>query len=54
MFERALGRQALRLTGAGNTDPDPAALRLLLPEDLPAAETPHRDPEQSASAGQYL
>ena len=54
MFERALGQQALRLTGAGNIDPDPAALRLLLPEDLPAAETKHRDPEQSASAGQYL
>ena len=54
VFERALGRQALRLTGAGNTDPDPAALSLLLPEDLPSAETWHRDPEQSASAGQYL
>jgi SpoVK/Ycf46/Vps4 family AAA+-type ATPase len=54
VFERALGRQALRLTGAGDTDPDPAALRLLLPEDLPRAETHHRDPEQSASSGQYL
>lgn len=54
MFERALGRQALRLTGAGETDPDPAALRLLLPEDLPDAGTSHRDPEQSASSGQYL
>ena len=54
VFERALGRQALRLTQGGNADPDPAAVRLLLPEDLPRAETPHRDPEQSASAGQYL
>jgi Holliday junction resolvasome RuvABC ATP-dependent DNA helicase subunit len=54
VFERALGRQALRLTQAGSSDPDPAALRLLLPEDLPAADTRHRDPEQSASAGQYL
>lgn len=54
MFERALGQQALRLTGAGSTDPDPGALGLLLPGDLPAPETSHRDPEQSASAGQYL
>jgi hypothetical protein len=54
VFERALGQQALRLTGAGTSDPDPAALRLLLPEDLPGAGTGHGDPEQSASAGQYL
>lgn len=54
VFERALGRQALRLTGAGDSDPDPAALRLLLPEDLPDTDTSTRDLEQSASAGQYL
>ena len=54
LFERALGQQALRLTQAGTSDPDLAALRLLLPEDLPEAQTRHRDPEQSASAGPYL
>ena len=54
LFERALGRQALRLTSAGHVDPDPAALRLLLPEDLPVVDTSHRDHEQSASGGQYL
>lgn len=52
LFERALGRQALRLTGSGETDPDPAALRLLLPEDLPSVEVPLV--ERSESSGQYL
>ena len=36
LFERALGRQALRVTASEELDP--AALRLILPEDLPGAE----------------
>ncbi|MDQ3982194.1 MAG: AAA family ATPase [Actinomycetota bacterium] len=54
LFERALGRQALRLTSAGAADPDPAALRLLLVDDLPFVDTPDRDLERKASAGHYL
>lgn len=52
LFERALGRQALRLTGSGEMDPDPAALRILLPEDLPAVEAPVV--EGTGGSGQYL
>ena len=37
LFERALGRQALRVTASEELDP--ATLRLLLPEDLPPPET---------------
>lgn len=54
LFERALGRQALRLTAFGEADPDPAALRLLSAEDLPVVESLERDPELSTSTGQYL
>ncbi|HJR46308.1 MAG TPA: AAA family ATPase [Actinomycetota bacterium] len=54
LFERALGRQALRLTGDGDMDPDPAALAVLLTEDLPSVNPSQRDPEQSSSTGQYL
>lgn len=54
LFERAMGRQALRLTsGEGEGEPGPAALRLLLPEDLPV-DTPGRDPEKETSTGTYL
>jgi DNA polymerase III delta prime subunit len=54
LFERALGQQALRVTGTGEVDPDPAALRLLLPEDLPDAGKTTQSEEEGASTGQYL
>lgn len=50
LFERALGRQALRVTATG--DVDPAALRLLLVEDLPAVPTPTKTTDEAH--GQYL
>lgn len=51
LFERALGRQALRVTSTDVVDP--AALRLLLTEDLPPipSETVEKSEE---SHGQYL
>lgn len=52
VFERALGRQALRVTS--QEEVDPAALRLLLPEDLPEPESSAPDPEPTSSLGQYL
>jgi Holliday junction resolvasome RuvABC ATP-dependent DNA helicase subunit len=51
LFERAMGRQALRVTASGELDP--AALRLLLPEDLPRPQ-PSADPERDSTPGQYL
>lgn len=53
LFERAMGRQALRLT-AGDGALDPAAVRTLLPEDLPEPEPIGPDPETTASVGHYL
>ncbi|HYP23089.1 MAG TPA: AAA family ATPase [Actinomycetota bacterium] len=53
MFERALGRQALRLT-AGEGPIDVAAVKTLLPEDLPEPEQAGPDLESTASGGQYL
>ncbi|MEA2499885.1 MAG: hypothetical protein QOH26_2290, partial [Actinomycetota bacterium] len=53
VFERAMGRQALRVTASDMTDV--TALRLLLPEDLPTPKSvgaKERGP--SPSAGQYL
>jgi hypothetical protein len=54
LFERALGRQALRLTSSGDADPDPAALRLLLPEDLPAVAAAEPLDDETTNTGQYL
>ncbi|MDQ3913928.1 MAG: AAA family ATPase [Actinomycetota bacterium] len=53
LFERALGRQALRLT-AGGGPVDVAAVKTLLPEDLPEPEPVGPDLESTASAGHYL
>ncbi|HEY7875603.1 MAG TPA: AAA family ATPase [Actinomycetota bacterium] len=53
LFERALGRQALRLT-AGEGAVDAAAVRTLLPEDLPEPEPLGPDLESTASTGHYL
>ena len=52
LFERALGRQALRVTSTGDVV-DPAALRILLTDDLPAVP---KDPSKKVeeSHGQYL
>jgi len=52
LFERAMGRQALRVTSTGTVDP--AALQLLLGEDLPEAEATTSDPERDSSVGNYL
>ena len=52
LFERALGRQALRVTSTGDVV-DPAALRLLLTDDLPPAPTQDKTPVEE-SHGQYL
>jgi SpoVK/Ycf46/Vps4 family AAA+-type ATPase len=54
LFERALGHQALRLTASGGADPDPAALRLLLADDLPRAEITKGGPDHGDATGQYL
>ena len=51
LFERALGRQALRVTAAEELDP--AALRLILPEDLPGPE-PVPDGGRDPDLGNYL
>jgi DNA polymerase III delta prime subunit len=53
LFERAMGRQALRLT-AGDAAVDPAAVRTLLPEDFPEPEPEGPDLESTASTGHYL
>ena len=53
VFERSLGRQALRLTTGEGATTDPEVLRLLLPEDLPDAEA-FGVKEQDANSGQYL
>ena len=53
LFERAMGRQALRLTTTDSLI-DPQALRLLLPQDLPEFEVPGADLERNAGAGNYL
>ena len=51
LFERAMGRQALRLT-RGDAALDPDAVRTLLPEDLPEPERAAGDLE--SSVGTYL
>ncbi len=54
VFERAMGRQALRVTSTG-AGKDPAELRLLRAEDLPSAESlgaARGEPE--SAQGQYL
>jgi AAA+ superfamily predicted ATPase len=54
VFERSLGRQALRVTSGGEETLDPEALRLLLPEDLPGTDSFDSDPDKGKSVGQYL
>ena len=46
-----MGRQALRLT-RGDAEPDPDAVRTLLPEDLPERERAAED--LKSSVGTYL
>ncbi|HYI44160.1 MAG TPA: AAA family ATPase [Actinomycetota bacterium] len=53
VFERAMGRQALRVTSAGRSA-DPESFRLLLPEDLPEVEPQRGDDAPSPSPGHYL
>lgn len=53
VFERAMGRQALRLAGGGDAA-DPAALRLLIADDVPGAESFEADTARKPSVGQYL
>jgi SpoVK/Ycf46/Vps4 family AAA+-type ATPase len=53
VFERALGRQALRVTGAGKGAIDPEQFRLLVAEDLPPAGSVESNATR-ASVGQYL
>jgi Holliday junction resolvasome RuvABC ATP-dependent DNA helicase subunit len=54
VFERAMGRQALRVTSGSDETLDPDALRLLLPEDLPSPDSFDSDPDKGRSVGQYL
>jgi SpoVK/Ycf46/Vps4 family AAA+-type ATPase len=53
VFERSMSRQALRVTSTSAAT-DPAALRLLLPEDLPAPESMGAEDLPKPSAGLYL
>ncbi|HEX2296106.1 MAG TPA: AAA family ATPase [Actinomycetota bacterium] len=53
VFERALGRQALRLT-AGDGTVDASAVKTLLPEDLPVPDARGPDLESTARGGHYL
>ena len=55
IFERSMGHQALRVTSAPTIDPD--AIRTLMPEDLPTAESldPHGSGTgREGAVGQYL
>jgi hypothetical protein len=52
VLERSMARQALRLTSGGDGQGlDPAAVRLLIPDDIPRAEVREEPPE---ATGQYL
>lgn len=53
LFERALGRQALRVTSTGEVV-DPAALSILLTDDLPPVPTTETPTKAEGSPGQYL
>ncbi|HVF53570.1 MAG TPA: AAA family ATPase [Actinomycetota bacterium] len=53
LFERAMGRQALRIT-AGESPVDLAAVRSLLVEDIPEPDTKASDLEASTGSGAYL
>ncbi|HWL65697.1 MAG TPA: AAA family ATPase, partial [Actinomycetota bacterium] len=53
IFERAMGKQALRVTLAGATA-DPAALRLLLPQDMPDLRSLGIQEAAKPETGQYL
>jgi hypothetical protein len=53
LFERALSRQALRIT-AGTGPIDPEAVKTLVPEDLPAPEPAGPDLESTVTVGHYL
>ncbi len=54
VFERALGRQALRVMGDGSAPVDPAALRMLLAEDIPVPGTVKSEIEPKSPVGPYL
>jgi hypothetical protein len=54
VFERAMGHQALRVTSDPSTAPDPVALRLLLPQDLPKPGSIDSQGTRDRSTGQYL
>ena len=54
LFERAMGRQALRITAADGPI-DPATVRVLMVEDMPEPDaTPRAEQEDAPPTGNYL